>query len=257
MTVYMFMPDNMGAPTCTADCAQAWPPLLVDDGAEATAGEGLDAALLATATHPEAGTQVTYNGWPLYYFAGDSAPGDTNGQGQGDVWYVIDAAAGTRSTTTDRHARFPRTARACSTRREAAELTTGRVRLGPAPAVVRSDAVRSPKDFFKPLAVGAPAPLREIPVKPSRMIHFFPASNAKLRGKVPDMVGTVDVLLANLEDGVPADDKAAGPGRAGGGGADRRVRVDTSSGPGSTASIRRGVSTTSPPPCSRRATRST
>ena len=92
MTVYMFMPDNMGAPTCTADCAQAWPPLLVDEGAEATAGEGLDAALLATATHPEGGIQVTYGGWPLYYFAGDSAPGDTNGQGQGDVWYAIDAA---------------------------------------------------------------------------------------------------------------------------------------------------------------------
>ena len=67
--------------------------------------------------------------------------------------------------------------------------------------------MRSPKDFFKPLAVGAPTPLHEIPVRPSRMIHFFPASNAKLRAKVPDMVGTIDVLLANLEDGVPASDK--------------------------------------------------
>ena len=53
--------------------------------------------------------------------------------------------------------------------------------------------MRSPKDFFKPLAVGAPAPLREIPVRPSRMIHFFPASNPKMRAKLPDMVGTVDV----------------------------------------------------------------
>jgi malyl-CoA/(S)-citramalyl-CoA lyase len=68
--------------------------------------------------------------------------------------------------------------------------------------------VRSPKDFFKPLAVGAPAPLREIPVRPSRMIHFFPASNPKLRAKVTELVGTADVLLANLEDGVPAGDKA-------------------------------------------------
>ena len=73
--------------------------------------------------------------------------------------------------------------------------------------------MRSPKDFFKPLAVGAPAPLREIPIRPSRMIHFFPASNPKLRAKLPDMVGTVDVLLANLEDGVPASDKpGAAPG---------------------------------------------
>ena len=69
--------------------------------------------------------------------------------------------------------------------------------------------MRSPKDFFRPLALGAPAPVREIPVRPSRMIHFFPASNAKLVAKVPDMATQVDVLLANLEDGVPASDKAA------------------------------------------------
>jgi malyl-CoA/(S)-citramalyl-CoA lyase len=69
--------------------------------------------------------------------------------------------------------------------------------------------VRSPKDFFKPLAVGAPAPRREIPFRPSRMIHFFPPSNEKMRSKVPDIVPTVDVLLANLEDGVPASDKEA------------------------------------------------
>ena len=67
--------------------------------------------------------------------------------------------------------------------------------------------MRPPKDFFKPLAVGAPEPLREIPFRPSRMIHFFPASNAKMRSKVPDIAPTVDVLLANLEDGVPASDK--------------------------------------------------
>ena len=69
--------------------------------------------------------------------------------------------------------------------------------------------MRSPKDFFKPLAVGAPAPLREIPVRPSRMIHFFPASNEKMRSKLPDLAPKVDVLLANLEDGVPAADKEA------------------------------------------------
>src|SRR5215203_6372027 len=67
----------------------------------------------------------------------------------------------------------------------------------------------SAKDFFRPLALGAPEPLREIPVRPSRMIHFFPASNAKMVAKVPDMAAKVDVLLANLEDGVPAADKEA------------------------------------------------
>jgi malyl-CoA/(S)-citramalyl-CoA lyase len=69
--------------------------------------------------------------------------------------------------------------------------------------------MRSPKDFFRPLAVGAPEPLREIPFRPSRMIHFFPASNPKMVGKVPQIAPTVDVLLANLEDGVPAADKEA------------------------------------------------
>ena len=69
--------------------------------------------------------------------------------------------------------------------------------------------MRSAKDFFRPLALGAPQPLREIPVRPSRMIHFFPASNPKMVAKVPEIAPTVDVLLANLEDGVPAADKEA------------------------------------------------
>jgi len=69
--------------------------------------------------------------------------------------------------------------------------------------------MRSAKDFFAPLAVGAPAPVREVPARPSRMIHFFDPSNPKMAGKVPDLVGTVDVLLGNLEDAVKADNKEA------------------------------------------------
>jgi malyl-CoA/(S)-citramalyl-CoA lyase len=69
--------------------------------------------------------------------------------------------------------------------------------------------MRSAKDFFRPLAVGAPDPVREIPFRPSRMIHFFPASNQKMVGKLPELAPKVDVLLANLEDGVPASDKEA------------------------------------------------
>lgn len=67
--------------------------------------------------------------------------------------------------------------------------------------------MRSAKDFFRALAVGAPEPVREVPFPPSRMIHFFPAANAKMRSKVPAIAPTVDILLANLEDGVPADQK--------------------------------------------------
>jgi malyl-CoA/(S)-citramalyl-CoA lyase len=69
--------------------------------------------------------------------------------------------------------------------------------------------MRSPKDFFRPLAVGAPPPLTEIPMRPSRVIHFFDPSNEKMAAKVPAMVGTVDVLLGNLEDAIRADRKEA------------------------------------------------
>lgn len=68
---------------------------------------------------------------------------------------------------------------------------------------------KSAKDFFRPLAVGAPAPLREIPARPSRAIHFFDPSNEKMAAKVPGMIGTVDVLLGNLEDAIKADNKVA------------------------------------------------
>ncbi|WP_103353758.1 CoA ester lyase [Amycolatopsis sp. CA-128772] len=69
--------------------------------------------------------------------------------------------------------------------------------------------MRSPKDFFAPLALGAPAPVREIPVTPSRMIHFFDPGNDKMAAKVPDITKKVDVLLGNLEDAVRADRKEA------------------------------------------------
>jgi malyl-CoA/(S)-citramalyl-CoA lyase len=69
--------------------------------------------------------------------------------------------------------------------------------------------MRSPKDFFRPLAVGAPEPLRQIPFRPSRMIHFFDPGNERMAAKVPGMVGTADVLLGNLEDAVQADRKEA------------------------------------------------
>ncbi|GAA3434613.1 HpcH/HpaI aldolase/citrate lyase family protein [Kutzneria kofuensis] len=69
--------------------------------------------------------------------------------------------------------------------------------------------MRSAKDFFRPLAVGAPQPLREIPFRPSRMIHFFDPGNEKMAAKVPDLVPKVDVLLGNLEDAVRADRKEA------------------------------------------------
>jgi malyl-CoA/(S)-citramalyl-CoA lyase len=69
--------------------------------------------------------------------------------------------------------------------------------------------LRNPRDFGKPLAIGAPAPVSEIPFKPSRMIHFLDFSNEKMVAKVPEIAPMVDILLGNLEDAVPADRKVA------------------------------------------------
>jgi len=67
--------------------------------------------------------------------------------------------------------------------------------------------MRNPKDFFKPMAIGAPEPPREIPFRPSRMIHFFDPSNPKMASKVPSIAANCDVLLGNLEDAISADKK--------------------------------------------------
>ncbi|HEY7663793.1 MAG TPA: CoA ester lyase [Xanthobacteraceae bacterium] len=69
--------------------------------------------------------------------------------------------------------------------------------------------MKLPRNFFQPLAIGAPAPLRELPVKLERMIHFVPPHIEKLRARVPELIAQVDVVLGNLEDAIPADAKTA------------------------------------------------
>lgn len=86
-TLYAFLPDDAGPSTCSGDCAVAWPPL--EASGDLSLGEGLDAADFATAPRSEGGEQVTFFGWPLYFYSGDSAPGDVTGQGLGNSWYVI------------------------------------------------------------------------------------------------------------------------------------------------------------------------
>ncbi len=85
--LYLYTKDQPGVSNCYDACAQKWPPLLTV-GAP-TAGEGSTAALLGTATRKDGSTQVTYNGWPLYYYYKDAKPGDTSGQNVGKVWFVI------------------------------------------------------------------------------------------------------------------------------------------------------------------------
>ena len=69
--------------------------------------------------------------------------------------------------------------------------------------------MRNPRDFAKPLSVGAPDPVLEIPVTPSRMIHFFDPSNEKIVGKLPDLAQRADILLGNLEDAIAVENKEA------------------------------------------------
>ncbi|MEM6605655.1 MAG: CoA ester lyase, partial [Pseudomonadota bacterium] len=70
--------------------------------------------------------------------------------------------------------------------------------------------MKTPQDFYKPLAIGAPQPLREQPVRPERMIHFFPPHIEKIRAKAPELAASgVDALCGNLEDAIPVEAKEA------------------------------------------------
>ncbi len=90
MTLYLFTKDTPNTTVCYEKCAIAWPPLLT--AGDPIAGEGVDAALLGTTNRTDGTVQVTYNGWPLYYYEKDKAPGDVTGQDVGGVWYVVSAA---------------------------------------------------------------------------------------------------------------------------------------------------------------------
>ncbi len=88
-TLYLFQADTGPSSTCDGACAVAWPP---DTTTGAPSGTGLNTALIGTSVRADHATQVTYKGHPLYYFADDAKPGQTNGQGVdafGGRWYVV------------------------------------------------------------------------------------------------------------------------------------------------------------------------
>jgi predicted lipoprotein with Yx(FWY)xxD motif len=92
MTLYLFTKDEPGISNCTGDCLANWPALTVEEDAELTLPEGVPGTLDVIEREDDGTYQVTYNGWPLYYWVGDTAAGDTTGQGVGDVWFVIEPA---------------------------------------------------------------------------------------------------------------------------------------------------------------------
>ncbi len=87
MTLYLFTTDKPNTSNCYGKCAQFWPPLLTS-GAP-VGGAGLDASKFGTTTRTDGTVQVTYNSWPLYYFAKDKKPGDTAGQKVQGTWFVV------------------------------------------------------------------------------------------------------------------------------------------------------------------------
>ena len=89
-TLYLFEKDQPGVSTCTGACLGVWPALTVTGAVDG--GPGVSMSLLSTIQRPDGTAEVTYNGHPLYYYVGDSNPGDTNGQGLnqfGAEWYVV------------------------------------------------------------------------------------------------------------------------------------------------------------------------
>ena len=91
-TLYLWEADKSGTSTCMGACAAAWPPVTVSGTPQA--GSGVSHSLLGTAKRDDGTAQVTYNGHPLYYFAGDTGPGMAKGQGSkafGADWYVLNA----------------------------------------------------------------------------------------------------------------------------------------------------------------------
>ena len=87
MALYTFDRDEAGSSACSDDCAAAWPPLTVESGAAPAGGPGVTGEL-GTIERDDGGTQVTYEGAPLYYYAGDSELYDVNGDGAGGVWHL-------------------------------------------------------------------------------------------------------------------------------------------------------------------------
>ena len=98
MTLYRFTAEKPGAIACTGACVSNWPPLLLPGGSTAAqAGPGVSG--LGTTARPDGGTQVTYQGAPLYHYSKDTAPGDTNGQGFNGKWFVVQPGAAPTSQT--------------------------------------------------------------------------------------------------------------------------------------------------------------
>jgi predicted lipoprotein with Yx(FWY)xxD motif len=109
--LYRYTPDSKGHNTCSGACATYWPALVLKGTTKPTGGSGANSALLGTIKHGKS-LQVTYGGYPLYMYVGDTKAGQSNGEGKDKTWYLVDAkgalvkkaVAASGSTTTSKAA---------------------------------------------------------------------------------------------------------------------------------------------------------
>jgi len=92
-TLYHYTVEAKGQVECTDACAKLWPPLVVKAGAKPVAGSGLSSSKLGVVKRPDGTYQVTYGGFGLYMYAGDTKAGDANGEAISDLWYAVSPAA--------------------------------------------------------------------------------------------------------------------------------------------------------------------
>ena len=149
LTLYGFTNDVDAQSTCFGTCAEAWPPVIVDE--DWNVGPGLDTGIFATTVRDDGSLQLVAGKWPLYTFSGDAAPGDTTGQGSGDVWFAVDTQG--KLIAAD--------APAADSKEEAAPGTTTEGSYGAdpyapaAPEPATSDAPDAPDAATAPVSVGS------------------------------------------------------------------------------------------------------
>jgi predicted lipoprotein with Yx(FWY)xxD motif len=113
-TLYHLTAEKRGKIACTGACAKAWPPLTIKKGSKPTAGTGIKQAKLGTIKRSDGSMQVTYNGYALYRFGGDTKKGDAKGEGENGVWFAVSPAgtlvkSGGGATTTQDSTTTPTT----------------------------------------------------------------------------------------------------------------------------------------------------
>ena len=165
LTLYRYTPDGTGKTTCTGACATAWPPLVLPTAATHLTGMGgVTTSELGTITRPGGAKQVTFKGMPLYRFAGDTAAGQTKGQGVAGAWFVVSTSAAPTTpaaaptATTGAPTAVTTAPPVATTVPAAAAVAAAPAAMTPAPASTPDTMAPAPPTTVAPAPAPAPAP---------------------------------------------------------------------------------------------------